>query len=165
VEQVAGLEGVAAHRHEVVAGGLDLIHVGEHFVDRRPPGRVDAGGLRDMHVVVDDAVDMDACRDLADFAVDLDRLADRGGEVRRGADPVEQIADRLAETAVADVAIDVGIAGQKDVGRRTGDDEADDRAAGAGLLVRHGQLLDGVALRLQRIDEDVESGDLALVGP
>ena len=46
VEQVAGLEGLAADGERDIAGRLDLVEVGEHVVERGPGRRIDAGGLR-----------------------------------------------------------------------------------------------------------------------
>src|SRR5664279_1926401 len=137
VERVARLEGIAADGDERLAGLLDLGLIGPHVVEGGPFGRIDAGLCRHCLAVVDHAVDVHGGRDLADLAVDGDRLQHGLGERLGRADLVEQRADFLTETLVAQVAEGAGIGGDEQVRRGAGDDKAGQRAF-AGGFVRHG---------------------------
>ena len=95
---------------------------------------IDARRLGDLLVVVDHAVDVDGDRDLEHLAVDGDGVEHGLRERLGGADLVEQRPERLALAALHEVAEDVGFRGDEGVGRRAGDDQADQRALAGGLM-------------------------------
>ena len=148
MERVAGLEGVAADGDEGVAGVVHLLLVGPHVVERGPLGRIDAGRVGDLLVVVDHAVDMDGGRDLQHLAVDGDGVEHRLGEGCGGADLVEERSDICALALGLEVAEEVRVGRDEEVRRRAGDEEADERTL-AGRLVRHRGGGNRVSLRLE----------------
>ena len=149
---------------KVLPASSDLLLVRPHVVERGPGGRIDADLVGDLLVVIDDAVDVHGDRDLQHLAVDGDGLSDRFGKRGGRADLVEERADVLADvpccfrsrkkSASAAMKRFGGVPATK---RRRAGSRRRSRAGGGGV--------DGVAVRLELVDDGVERGHLAVVRP